>query len=143
MAATTRGKDTVSYKYNGLGERVRKDGPSALVPSGTNHFVNDASGKLPGEYRADGTPIQEYVYLYDQPVAILRGSLAAPEVFFVYADHLNTPRVVTDMANRVRWRWDAPPFGEGLPDENPGGAGGVCAECAFCRAVLRPSGSDA
>ena len=32
--------------------------------------------------------------------------------YYVHPDHLNTPRVVTDSANQVRWRWDtADPFG--------------------------------
>jgi len=41
-------------------------------------------------------------------------------VFYVHTDQLNTPRVVTRPSdNKQRWRWDATPFGEGAPNQNP------------------------
>ena len=37
-----------------------------------------------------------------------------------YADHLNTPRrVVTNDTNQIVWKWDATPFGETQPNEDP------------------------
>ena len=45
------------------------------------------------------------------------------ELFYVHADHLNTPRLVTDTANNLRWRWESDPFGTNLPDENPSSLG--------------------
>ena len=44
-------------------------------------------------------------------------------VYYVHADHLNTPRLVTDTANNIRWRWDSDPFGTTPPNENPSGLG--------------------
>jgi RHS repeat-associated protein len=123
MASTTRGSNTVTYKYNALGQRLRKQGPTSLVTSGTNRFVYDEEGKLLGEYQNNGTVIQEYVYLGTQPVAILRGTTASPSVFYVYADHLDTPRLVTNTSNQARWRWDSAPFGDIPPNENPAGLG--------------------
>jgi RHS repeat-associated protein len=40
-------------------------------------------------------------------------------VFYVHTDHLNTPRLVTDLSNNIRWRWDSDPFGTTVPNENP------------------------
>ena len=48
----------------------------------------------------------------------------APAVYYVQADQIDTPRVVTDQSNNVVWRWDsADPFGASLPDEDPDGDG--------------------
>jgi RHS repeat-associated protein len=44
--------------------------------------------------------------------------------YYVYADHLNTPREVTDQSGNAVWRWDnSDPFGANVPDQNPGGTG--------------------
>jgi len=44
-----------------------------------------------------------------------------PLVYFIHSDHLNTPRVVVDRQNRVRWRWLAEPFGTSAPETDPSG----------------------
>jgi RHS repeat-associated protein len=43
----------------------------------------------------------------------------ASRIFFVHADHLNAPRVVTNSSNQIRWRWISDPFGQLPPEENP------------------------
>jgi RHS repeat-associated protein len=46
------------------------------------------------------------------------------QLFFIHTDHLNTPRVITNQAAQVVWRWDqSDPFGGNPPDENPSGLG--------------------
>ncbi len=48
----------------------------------------------------------------------------SPVLYYVHADHLNTPRVVTDQQHRVVWRWEnQEPFGNNPPEENPSGLG--------------------
>ena len=45
-------------------------------------------------------------------------------LYYIHADHLNTPRVVTDSQQRVVWRWEnQEPFGNNPPEENPSGLG--------------------
>ena len=45
-------------------------------------------------------------------------------LYYVHADHLNTPRAVTDEQQRVVWRWEnQEPFGKSPPEENPSGLG--------------------
>ena len=118
LRGATIGTTGPSFAYDAFGQRVRK-GPFAK-----GNYVYDESGRLIGEYDTWQQLIpQEYVYLGDQPVAILRGPTAAPEVLYIYADHLNTPRVVTDNANRERWRWDSAPFGDIMPNQDPSGLG--------------------
>jgi RHS repeat-associated protein len=51
--------------------------------------------------------IEETVYLGDTPIAVIK----AGQNYYVYADHLNTPRVITNTNNTPAWRWDSEPFG--------------------------------
>jgi RHS repeat-associated protein len=107
------------YQHNGFGERVMKTlggtaGPSTL-------FRYDEDGHLLGEYDGSGNLIQETVWLDDTPVATLMhtvpnqpiGASNPLEVYLVWADHLDTPRVITtsDAANTTVWTWDSDPFG--------------------------------
>ena len=61
------------------------------------------------------------------PVAVTVTEPAPPPVaagvYYVYADHLNTPRVITDGTNKVVWRWDSDPFGADAANEDPDGDG--------------------
>jgi RHS repeat-associated protein len=74
----------------------------------TTHFVYDQGGRLIGEYDATGTPIAEYVYLADQPLAMLRGGA----IYYYHTDHLGTPQALTDQDRRLVWRADYTPFGD-------------------------------
>ena len=42
-----------------------------------------------------------------------------PGVYYVYPDHLNMPRVITDSANNVVWRYNSDAIGNGAPNEDP------------------------
>jgi len=44
-------------------------------------------------------------------------------VYYVHTDHHGTPRLVTDKANNIRWRWLAEPFGTTAPEDNPSALG--------------------
>ena len=88
-------------------------------------FVYDQQGMLLGEYLADGTPLREYIWLQGMPLAVIDGSPASPAIYYVQADHLDTPRVVIDRQGRQRWTWLAEPFGNSAPVTNPLGFGMV------------------
>ena len=78
-----------------------------------------------GEYDGVGKALQETIYLGELPVAVLKPALApqaaTTDLYYVYADHLQAPRVLTrPIDNRMVWRWDnADPFGVAQPDDNP------------------------
>jgi len=117
---------SANYMVNGLGRRVQKMRyiPNALpYREGTyveTFYAYDDAGHLIGEYDANGQALQETVWLGDTPVAVLKAGM----LYYVHADHLDAPRVITDTQNRVVWRWDnADPFGVGLPSENLSGLG--------------------
>ena len=113
------------HRYNGLGQRVAKTGAAGVAV----YYVYDEAGRLLGEYDNTGKAIQETVYLGDLLVAVLKpgaaagaDQVAAGSIYYVYADHLSTPRVLTRASdNKMVWRWDnADPFGLDKPDPNPG-----------------------
>ncbi|MDR1529990.1 MAG: hypothetical protein LBS40_06290, partial [Burkholderiales bacterium] len=110
-----------TYKIDALNLRVEKQGQGAATSSGIRQFVYDEQGHLIGEYdAATGNPIIEHVWLNDLPVAVIKNS----SVFYVYPDHLGTPRAITDDQNRTVWYWNYDePFGKTEPNEDPNGLG--------------------
>jgi YD repeat-containing protein len=119
MATATNGGVTATYTYNAIGQRIRRTAAGV-----TTLYVYDEAGHLAGEYTSTGALIQETVWLGDIPVATLRpNGVGGVTTYYVHADHLNTPRLVTDASNNIRWRWDSDPFGGTIPNENPSGFG--------------------
>lgn len=117
---------TYSYLINGQNLRVRKTGPSSVVPQGTQVFVYDEGGRLIGEYDNYGRARSEHVWLADRPVALIvytySGTSMTPlttTVYSVEADHLGTPRLITDSAQAQRWSWHSAPYGDTQPNQNP------------------------
>jgi YD repeat-containing protein len=106
---------TTTYHVNALGQRVRK---TNSLDDRVFHY--DLKGHLIAESTASGTPLREYVWLGDMPVAVVNGTSR----FYVHADHLNTPRLVTNDQQQAVWRWDQQePFGLNVPDEDPSSLG--------------------
>jgi uncharacterized protein RhaS with RHS repeats len=118
-------------------QRVFKSGPVALLPTGSVSYFYDKAGRLLGEYDADLVPLYEMIYLNDTPVAVIKqtrtGSAntqpptlqVTTEVFQVYSDHINTPRLITRATDQsIVWRWEATePFGMTQPNANPNNLG--------------------
>ncbi|WP_459204316.1 RHS repeat-associated core domain-containing protein (plasmid) [Ralstonia pseudosolanacearum] len=126
LASVTKNGITTSYLYNGLEQRVVKSGTN--VPSGVTRYVYDEAGHLIGEYDQSGNTIQETVYLGDTPIATVKNGTP----YYIYADQIDTPRVITDTNNLMVWRWDqADPFGATLPDENPTSLGAFAYNLRF------------
>ena len=82
-----------------MAQRVGKTG--TLVPTGGAAYAYDERGRLLGEYDATGAVLQETVFLAEMPVGVLKQTVAGPpaaittSVYYVYADHINTPRGIT------------------------------------------------
>ena len=131
MTSATNAGGTVTYLYNGYGQRVYKSGPTAMVTSGAAYYLYDESGQLLGEYDAVGNPIYETIYLNNLPVGVLKqtGTAAnsdiATTVYNVYSDQIATARIITRQSDQaIVWRWDtAEAFGGTLPEQNPNSLG--------------------
>ena len=103
-----------------MGRRVRKVASSGA--SSTVLFVYDQDGQILGEYSPGGNALREYVWLGSTPVAMFTPDPTPgnpPLVYFIHADHIDTPRIVVDRSNNLRWRWIAEPFGTTAPETNP------------------------
>jgi len=76
---------------------------------------------LIGEYDpVSGNAMIEHVWLESMPVAAIKNG----SIFYVYPDHLGTPRAITDTANQTVWYWNYDePFGATEANENPSGTG--------------------
>lgn len=114
----------VDFGYDALGRRVTRGQwtGSPSNPRAVTLFAYDQDHHLLGEYQADGTPVTEYVWFGDTPVAVLKtdpGNPAAVQIYAIHADHLDTPRVILDAQGKVRWRWMGEPFGASPAEEQP------------------------
>ena len=88
------GSGGTSYFYDADGRRVKKVVGGAVTT--TTVFVYDVNGKLLAEYN-DATP-------------------TTGGTSYLTADHIGTPRVVTDQSANVKSRHDYLPFGEEIDD---------------------------
>lgn len=102
---------TSTYLYNANNMRVKK-----TTPTGTVLYAWD-NNRIFAEYDDKGDKIQETVYFGSIPVALLKDG----QTYRIFADQIDTPRVITDNANTVLWAWDSKPFGESQPNEDVDG----------------------
>lgn len=104
--------------------------------TGAAFYACDEAGHLIGEYNASAVPVYEVIWLGDTPIGVIRQTRTGSgttlnvqtSLGFIYADHLDTPRVIArgspSTDHRIVWRWDATePFGVTAANENPNGAG--------------------
>ncbi len=87
------------YEYDGDGKRVKKHVPAT---GEVTVFVYDAGGKLIGEYSTVAAP-------------------QSPKVSYTTADHLGSPRILTDENGATISRRDFMPYGEEIatPERHP------------------------
>jgi RHS repeat-associated protein len=84
---------------------------------GSQYFVYNDHGRLIGRYDESGEAIREYFHLGPLPVAVA----ANDQLYYIHADHLGTPRAVSEPAGDVIWSWISAPFGDTEPNEDPDG----------------------
>jgi len=111
---------TASYHYNSLGQHIKK-----TVNGQTTVFFYDDQGHLLGEYAANGSLVQEFVWFGNLPIAAIKpNAQRGIDVFYIHADHLGTPRKISRPSdNQVLWTWESEAFGNTPPNENPTGQG--------------------
>ncbi|HEX7888629.1 MAG TPA: RHS repeat-associated core domain-containing protein [Ramlibacter sp.] len=130
MVSVTTSIGSVNDLYNGLEQRAGKSGPTNLIPTGASYYLFDEGGQLLGEYDAAGNPLYETIYLGSAPTGVMKqtGSAAnsdlALQLYNLYAEHIDTARVITRQDHAIVWRWDAAEaFGATAPDQNPSSLG--------------------
>ena len=81
-------------------------------------FVYAEGHELLGEYGnggASSTGSTEYIWLPTEQGNVLIGAVMGSETFAIHADHLNTPRLMTDAKNQPVWQWPFSAFGDNEP----------------------------
>ena len=136
-----------TYSYNGLRQRVQKTASAVTstlnnptlapvtgllgsvlptvqqttatvgTPTVTN-YVYDEAAHLIGEYNGT-TPIQETIWLGDQPLATVNPS----GTFYIHSDQLGTPRQIDNAQQQAVWAWDSVTYGATAPNEDPRNTG--------------------
>jgi RHS repeat-associated protein len=100
---------------NALGQRTKKT--SGLT---TTYYVYDEAGHLVYETSGLSSNVA-YAYLDDTPVAVMP---TTSQIDYIYADQLNTPRLITSTSNSIVWRNDQnDPFNSGAANSSPSGLG--------------------
>lgn len=87
--------------------------PSKILESVNLHYVYDDESRVVAIANGhDGSILEEYVYLNDRLVSIVKHDDSAIDVFAVYADHTGKPLKVFDSTNTVSWSADYTPYGD-------------------------------
>jgi RHS repeat-associated protein len=133
LANLTKAGVTSTFSYDANKRRIRKF--TSAGASSTRIFVYDLGGQLLGEYDQAGVALKEYVWLGSTPIAVFTADPTnasnPPWVYFIHADHLDTPRLVMDQNGGRRWRWLAEPFGTTAPETNPDNIGAFTLNLRF------------
>lgn len=115
------GTTAATYGYNALGQRISKT--ASYPQASVERFAYDEAGQLIGEY---GTTNRDYLWLGNLPVGVIdntiNGSVVTSTVNYVTADHMGTPRAVSNSAGTTIWSWayQGNPFGEQQPTSTTG-----------------------
>jgi RHS repeat-associated protein len=102
---------TADYTYDGL-ERLAIRTTQNMSPAGTTHYLYDLAGHLLVEADDTGQTLREYVWLGDMPLAVVSDvNTGSPNLYYVHADQIDTPVMMTDDAKNVVWNALFLPFG--------------------------------
>lgn len=107
-SASLNGSLLATYTYNGLDQRAIKAATS------TSDFLYDQAGHMIAEASSTGAWIREYIWMDDQPVAMVDWTSASPVVYDIHTDHLGRPQKLTDQSGTLVWDGVFDPFGNAV-----------------------------
>ncbi len=109
------------------------DYPAPVAPVAADELPEALTDTLEEFPEAAETPSVDNPASAEKPVPTTRPPVSvdgravtvppAGVLTYLHPDHLGTPRLATDSAKRVVWRWDSAPFGDTLPQTDPDGDG--------------------
>ena len=111
----------VEYIYNAEGQRTRKILYNAEGTITQTIIYHWSMGMLVEETTATGELIRDYIpgtsYMPVAQIDVQQSTdgNSTEQISYLYADHLDTPRLATNNSQAVVWRWDSDAFGDGTP----------------------------
>ena len=109
----------MEYIYNAEGQRTRKILYNAEGTITQTIIYHWSMGMLVEETTATGELIRDYIpgtsYMPVAQIDVHQSTEgnSTEQVLYLYADHLDTPRLATNSSQAVVWRWDSDAFGGG------------------------------
>lgn len=120
------GVKKATYLYNSQHQRVQKTLWNGTTALSTTVYHYDLAGRLLMETSGTGAAQATYVYGDDgRPMAVVYAAnspynaAAQDQLLYLHTDHLGTPRMATDSAKRIVWKWDADAFGSTVVQQDP------------------------
>ncbi len=112
------GSTVGTYAYNALGQRIQKVATTPVAI--TQRFGYDEQNHLIGEYAIGNN--RDTIWADDLPIATVDSGGSSSVVAYITADHLDTPRAVSDVSGNLLWQWSwlGNPFGEVAPTSSTG-----------------------
>jgi RHS repeat-associated protein len=124
----------VRYTYNGIGQRILKtDARTGMADLRIEHtlYSDEDATQMLGSYRnkrsLDSAAPQgendstEVIYLPTASGLLPIATQINGRLYAIHADHLNTPRRLTNSQGQVAWQWLITGFGETNPTTGAGG----------------------
>lgn len=108
-------QDDESHGYHYGREKSYPFDSSLLNYQAETIFNYGEQGQLIGEYNINGSMRQEVIFLGSIPIAVIKNN----DIYYVFTDHLSTPRVITDTNNNAVWSWHSDPFGISAANDDP------------------------
>ena len=109
-----------NFDYDNVGNRRA----AKTVGGVETRFIYGLSGELLAELDAEGSIVEEIVYLNGEPLALLSANAAeSADYHYVHNDHLGTPRKITNSTGQVVWQASYDPFSEATVNHDVDGDG--------------------
>ncbi|MGQ0595500.1 MAG: RHS repeat domain-containing protein, partial [Gammaproteobacteria bacterium] len=104
------------YAYGAEGQRTRKVLHAGAPVTSTTLYHYDLTGRLLAETREDGTPLRDYLWQDQEPLAQIDTQSGFETLLTLHTDHLQTPRLATGTSGAILWRWEGEAFGSTAPE---------------------------
>jgi len=113
LRSATAGSDSISLKYDPMGNRVYKE--IGGTPDVKRRYIVDIASRLPIILCVidadDGSLERSYIYAGAQPIAFYEGDYTDPAYIYLY-DRLGSVRQVLDESGNVKNTYTYTPFGQ-------------------------------
>lgn len=113
------GAQTTTSRFNGWGQRFLRDTPNAQTVFSYGTDGHNLLSETTRYLSTSALSTTEHIWLPTASGPIPVATVINGTHYAVHADHLNTPRRLSDSAGQTRWQWPYSGFGEINPQSTP------------------------